>query len=100
MTTSLNRAGRFHRFLCVILAAAITTAPTASAVAQSNAAAMAVRRQVEGLQGAPGPGGPGPEGPQGPPSQGPPPGPGPGQPPPAEPATGKIDTRYISANAA
>jgi hypothetical protein len=66
-----------------------------SALAQTNAAAMAVRQRVEGLQGAPGPEGQPSPSPQGAPG----PGQGPGQTASAEPTAGKIDTRYIAPNA-
>ena len=82
----------FQRLLCVILAATTATAPSASVVAQTNAAAMAVRQRVEGLDRGPGPEGPGTAPPQNVPT--------PGQAVSTEPTAGKIDTRYISPNAA
>src|SRR4051794_25154216 len=90
MATIVCRIGQFQRVLSLTLAAAIASGPLASALAQTNAAAMAVRQRVEGLSPA------GPESPQ-PPGA---PAPTPGQVAPAAPAAGKIDTRYISANAA
>jgi hypothetical protein len=87
MMTILCRAGRFQRVLCLTLAVAIAAAPLASAMAQTNAAAMAVRQRVEGLS------------PEGPESRQPQGAPGPGQAPSTGSDTGKIDTRYISPNA-
>ncbi len=63
-----------------------------SALAQTNAAAMAVRQQVEGLQG-----GQPPQGPESSPPANVPPG---GPTAPGAPAAGGIDTRFISPNAA
>jgi hypothetical protein len=92
MTTTLCRAGRIRRLLCSTLAAAIAAATSATAFAQTNAAAMAVRQRVEGLS---------PEGaqPQSPPGA-PAPGAAPGQSAPAEMTSGKIDTRYIASGSA
>lgn len=93
MTTILCRAGQFQRVVCVMLAGAIATAPSVSAFAQTNAAAMAVRKSVEGIS----PEGPPtsqPQQPQGPPAT------GPGQSAPAEGTPGKLDTRYIAPTAA
>ncbi len=70
----------------------MAAAPSAAAVAQTNAAAMAVRQQVEGFQQPQGPEGPGGIPPQ-PVAQ-------PGQPMPASPSPGAIDTRYVLSNAA
>lgn len=90
MTTIDCRFGQFQRILSLTLAVAMANGLSVSALAQTNAAAMAVRQRVEGLSPA------GPESPQ-PPGA---PGPIPGQVAQAGPAAGKIDTRYISANAA
>jgi hypothetical protein len=95
MTTMLHRAGQFNRFLCVTLATVLATAPSISALAQTNAAAMAVRQRVEGLQGAPGPEGQATPQPQNAPG----PGQAPGQPLSADQSAGKVDTRYISPDA-
>jgi hypothetical protein len=92
MTTSLLRTGSTQRILCLILAVSMAAAPSASAVAQTNAAAMAVRQQVEGFQR--------PQGQEGPGRIPPQPASGPGQPVPSEPTTGAIDTRYLLPNAA
>jgi mono/diheme cytochrome c family protein len=48
---SLRRAGdrRFSRLLCLLLAVVMATAPSASVVAQTNAAQQAVRRSVDNL---------------------------------------------------
>jgi hypothetical protein len=92
MTPIFCQAGRFRRVLCLTLAVAIS-APSVSAMAQTNAAAMAVRQRVEGLS---------PEGSESTPAQQPqgPPGPGRGPSVPAELSSGKIDTRYIGPGAA
>jgi hypothetical protein len=66
----------------------MAAAPSLSAFAQTNAAAMAVRQQVEGLRGVPG-------SPEGPPGSSQPHG-IPGQPGSPEMAAGKLDTRFIS----
>jgi hypothetical protein len=85
-----------QRALCVILSTAFASAPLTLAFAQTNAAAMAVRGRVEGLQA-------GPESPSpGPPTAGPPTQP---EYPPGEqqhsstPAAGTLDTTYVSPNA-
>lgn len=83
--------GPMQRILCVVLVLAIAPGSTTSVFAQTNAAAMAVRQRAEGLQG-------GPEGGQAPTSS--PEGPPPAQPGFAGPAAGKLDTRYVSPNAA
>ena len=80
-------ASPLFRFLCVLLAVVMATAPSASVIAQTNAAQQAVRQRVQGLGR--------PEQPQ--------------QPTPeqrerrpgdqtllADPAAGKIDTTYVS----
>src|SRR4051794_9895049 len=89
MTTIVCRVGQFQRVLRFAFAMAIATGSSISALAQTNAAAMAVRQRVEGLQ---------PVGPESPQPQAAP-GLPPGQVAPTGPA-GKIDTRYISPNAA
>src|SRR6478609_6461093 len=86
MTTFSCRAGQFQRVVCLTLALATAAWPSLSAVAQTNAAAMAVRKTAEGLS----PGGPESPSPQGAPA------PGPGQSVPAGLTSGKIDTRYIA----
>ena len=52
---SLRRFGdrRLFRLLCLVLAVVTATAPSASVVAQTNAAQQAVRRSVDNLGGAP-----------------------------------------------
>jgi hypothetical protein len=90
MTTIIRRIRQIKRLLCLTLATAMVTGPSVSAMAQTNAAAMAVRQRVEGLS---------PEGPESPQ----PPGASaavPGQVSPSSSGAGKIDTRYISPNAA
>src|SRR5262245_22713464 len=86
---------KLHRALCIFLAMLIAVAPTASVVAQTNAAAMAVRQQAEGFRNAPPTEGPGsipPGAPTGPPTA--------AQSVAAELNAGKLDTRYISPGAA
>lgn len=86
------RARWMHRLLCPLLAFAVAAAPSVWAMAQSNAAAMAVRQRVQGLEGGPGA-----------PAQESPPqreAPAPGATLPGQPAPGMIDTRFISPNAA
>ncbi len=92
MISFLRKSKPFQRLLCVILAATTATAPSALVVAQTNAAAMAVRQRVEGLDRGPGPEGPGTAPPQNVPT--------PGQAVTTEPTAGKIDTRYVLPNAA
>lgn len=91
MKTRVLDAGRFRRVLCVVLAGTMATAPSTSLIAQTNAAAMAVRQRVEGLDRGPGAAPPPTSSPDAPPQS--PPGP-------PLPAAGKIDTRYISQNSA
>src|SRR5262245_61176028 len=86
------------RILCSIFAATLATLTTSGAHAQTNAAAMALRQRVEGLQAGPegqppaaSPESPHPVSPEGPPSSSPTAG---------APGAGKLDTRYISSNAA
>src|SRR5689334_5459783 len=98
MTTQLRCHGTCKRLLCAIFAAAIATLPSAEVIAQTNAAAMAVRQRVEGLQA----------GPEGQPPAASPESPhsvSPESPPTSSPGTGptapgKLDTRYIPSNAA
>jgi hypothetical protein len=80
-----------HRLLCITLAGLMATAPSVQVVAQ-NGAAMAVRGRAEGLQSPTGPEGPGSTPPQT----------SPGAPNSSSGtlAPGKIDTRYITPNAA
>jgi hypothetical protein len=97
MTKLRRNGGHFSYLLCMFSTLVFTTAITIPAAAQTNAAAMAVRQRVEGLQN-------GPAGPEGQPQPTPPgPGPGPGSAPnayaPGQPG-GKLDTRFISPNAA
>ena len=75
-----------------MLALVTAASPALSSLAQSNAAAMAVRKTAEGLS----PGGPESSPPQAAPAQGP----GPGQSIPAGSSSGKLDTRYIASTAA
>jgi hypothetical protein len=49
MNIRLLFAGRFFRFLCVVLSIVMGTSPSAAVLAQTNAAQQAVRRQVQGL---------------------------------------------------
>lgn len=53
MNIRIMFAGPFSRFLCVVLAIVTATAPSAAVIAQTNAAAQAVRGRVEGLGGRP-----------------------------------------------
>jgi len=94
MAMRIRRARLMQRGLCVFLAATMASGPCLSVVAQTNAAAMAVRQRVEGIDR-----GPGPAGPESPPNVPGPPGSS-QQPSPYSQAPGKIDTRYISQNAA
>jgi hypothetical protein len=98
MTTESCGSNGIQRTLYLILAVSLATLPTASAIAQTNAAAMAVRQRVEGLQAAPEgqPAAASPESPhqvsaEGPVSSSPSAGAA---------VPGKLDTRYISSNAA
>ncbi|HVT26677.1 MAG TPA: hypothetical protein VHE81_01540 [Lacipirellulaceae bacterium] len=87
MTSSRRQYGVFQHTIRVILAAAVAAVPSTPAMAQTNAAAMAVQRQVEGLQRPQGE-----ESPRAVPREQPP---GPGQPVSSEPPAGMIDTRYV-----
>jgi hypothetical protein len=51
MKTPLLSAGLFRQFLCVILAALLAAGPSTGALAQTNAAAQAVRQRVQGIGG-------------------------------------------------
>jgi prepilin-type processing-associated H-X9-DG protein len=53
MNIRVLSAGRFARLLCVLLAIAMATGPSAAVLAQTNAAQQAVRKRVEGLGGNP-----------------------------------------------
>lgn len=46
MTLHFRSAGSFFRFVCILLAVVMATAPSASVVAQTNAAQQAVRQRV------------------------------------------------------
>src|ERR1700704_1514908 len=89
MTTICFRTVRLRRVLLWTLSIATATAPSVSALAQTNAAAMSVRQRVEGTS---------PEGPESSPPGAP--GPAPGQPAAAAaPSAGKLDVRYVSSTA-
>lgn len=90
MTIRSRRSSGCKRILCVILAVAMGLSPSVSAVAQTNAAAMAVRQRVEGLQ----------PGPEGQPATVSPEGQPPVQTTPSMPVAGPVDTRFISPDAA
>ncbi len=90
--------GLFCRVLCVILAIAMATGPSANAWAQTNAAAQAVRKRVEGLDGRGGETQPPEQGSEQPPGQ---PQPRSRKPPERTrttervPAGGRMDTTYV-----
>ncbi len=84
-------AGKLFRFLCVMLAMVMATGPSASVIAQTNAAQQAVRQRVQGISR-------GSEAPQSRPQQ--PTRTGGDQTLVAEPSAGMIDTTYVSPAAA
>ena len=92
MTTHRFCSGSKRRAINVVLVMAMVVGPSVSALAQTNAAAMAVRQRAEAFQNS--------TGPEGQPARNTPePGQaGPGAPPMT--AAGKVDTRYITPTSA